>query len=144
MTSPAAAPAPDRPAQADGVAWHVLTAERVLQQEEVDGQRGLSSGEAAARAERFGPNKFAEGKTEPRWHAFIQQWLVCIAVALSIIVVSEIRKIILRRRAAAAPAADAGGPEPLEGASRRESPGTDQGTWAVPPQRHSPPARSEP
>jgi Ca2+-transporting ATPase len=74
MTSPAAAPAPDRPAQADGLAWHALTAERVLQQEEVDGRRGLSSGEAAARAERFGPNKFAEGKTESRWHAFIRQY----------------------------------------------------------------------
>jgi hypothetical protein len=46
MSSPAAAPAPDRQAQADQLAWHVLTAERVLQQEEVDGRQGLSSGEA--------------------------------------------------------------------------------------------------
>ena len=82
MTSPAAAPAPDRPAQADGLAWHVLTAERVLQAEEVDGLSGLSSAEVAARAERFGPNKFAEGRTESRWHAFFRQYTDLMQIVL--------------------------------------------------------------
>jgi Ca2+-transporting ATPase len=40
----------------------------------VDGQRGLSSAEAAARAQRFGPNKLAAAKAEPRWHAFFRQY----------------------------------------------------------------------
>src|SRR5215831_685494 len=82
MTSPAAAPAPDTAAQADGLAWHVLTVERVLQEKEVDERRGLSSAEAAARAERFGPNKFAEGKTEPRWHAFFRQYTDLMQIVL--------------------------------------------------------------
>ncbi len=56
------------------LAWHTLSAERVLQAENVDGQHGLSSAEAAARGQRFGPNELAEGKAEPRWHAFVRQY----------------------------------------------------------------------
>jgi len=59
------------PAQA---AWHTLGADQVLQSEGVDRQRGLSSAEAAARSERFGPNKLAAGRAEPRWHAFVRQY----------------------------------------------------------------------
>jgi len=59
---------------AGGVAWHTLGADQVLQSEGVDGQRGLSSAEAAARAQRSGPNKLAAGKAEPRWHAFVRQY----------------------------------------------------------------------
>src|SRR6516162_4187904 len=36
--------------------------------------RGLTSAEAEARAQRFGPNKLAEGRAEPRWHAFVRQY----------------------------------------------------------------------
>src|SRR5579864_9403530 len=56
------------------LAWHTLGADEVLRSEGVDGQRGLSSAEAAARAQRFGPNKFAAGQAEPRWHAFLRQY----------------------------------------------------------------------
>jgi Ca2+-transporting ATPase len=66
----AVGPAPE----ADGSAWHTLSAERVLHAEEVDGQRGLSSAEVAARAQRFGPNAFAAGQVESRWHAFARQY----------------------------------------------------------------------
>ena len=52
----------------------MLGADQVLRSEGVDGQRGLSSAEAAARAQRLGPNKLAEGKAEPRWHAFVRQY----------------------------------------------------------------------
>ena len=34
----------------------------------------VSSAEAAARAQRFGPNTFAAGQAEPRWHAFVRQY----------------------------------------------------------------------
>src|SRR5215470_9571760 len=56
------------------IAWHTLGAGQVLDSEGVDGQRGLSSAEAAARAKRFGPNELAEGRAEPRWHAFVRQY----------------------------------------------------------------------
>ena len=60
---------------ADGeLAWHTLGADEVLRSEGVDGQRGLSSAEAAARARRFGPNEFAAGQAESRWHAFGRQY----------------------------------------------------------------------
>src|SRR5260370_41660334 len=62
------------PSAASGPAWHTLGADQVLHSEGVDAQRGLSSAEAAARAERFGPNTFAGGQAEPRWHAFLRQY----------------------------------------------------------------------
>ena len=62
-----------RPADGE-LAWHTLGADQVLHSEGVDGQRGLSSAEAAARAERFGPNMFAAGQAESRWRAFLRQY----------------------------------------------------------------------
>jgi Cation transporter/ATPase, N-terminus len=54
-----AAEAVDPAPEADGSVWHTLSAGRVLQAEDVDGQRGLSSAEVTSRAQRFGPNAFA-------------------------------------------------------------------------------------
>ena len=67
-------PRSGRPPADGGLAWHTLGADQVLQSEGVDGQRGLSSAEATARAERFGPNEFAAGQAESRWHAFARQY----------------------------------------------------------------------
>src|SRR5579872_3512045 len=67
-------PRPGRPPAADELAWHTLGADQVLRSERVDGQRGLSSAEAAARAQRFGPNDFAAGQAESRWHALMRQY----------------------------------------------------------------------
>jgi Ca2+-transporting ATPase len=36
--------------------------------------QGLSAAEAAKRIEQYGPNKFAEAKSEPRWRAFLRQY----------------------------------------------------------------------
>ncbi|HEY0999748.1 MAG TPA: HAD-IC family P-type ATPase, partial [Streptosporangiaceae bacterium] len=74
MTVPAAAPVTVLAPGEDGPVWHILPADQVLQAEEVDGQHGLTSGEAAARVERFGPNTFDAGKAEPRWRAFVRQY----------------------------------------------------------------------
>jgi P-type Ca2+ transporter type 2C len=41
---------------------------------DVDPVRGLTAAEAASRLERHGPNRFAEAKSEPRWHAFVRQY----------------------------------------------------------------------
>ena len=67
-------PTSGRPPADGELAWHTLGADQVLRSEGVDGQRGLSSAEAAARAQRFGPNEFAAGQAGSRWHAFLRQY----------------------------------------------------------------------
>ena len=62
------------PPAAGELTWHTLGADQVLRAEGVDGQRGLSSAEVAERTQRFGPNEFAAGRAEPRWHAFLRQY----------------------------------------------------------------------
>jgi Ca2+-transporting ATPase len=74
VTTNTGAPASSLEPSGDGPVWHTLSAERVLQAEEVDDHVGLSSAEAASRAQRFGPNKFDTAAVEPRWHAFIRQY----------------------------------------------------------------------
>jgi P-type Ca2+ transporter type 2C len=54
--------------------WYELSGEEVAAAMEVDPARGLTVAEAASRLQRYGPNKFAEGKTESRWHAFVRQY----------------------------------------------------------------------
>jgi Ca2+-transporting ATPase len=67
-------PRPGQSPAASELAWHTLGADQVLRSEGVDGQRGLSSAEVAARAQQFGPNEFTAGRAEPRWHAFLRQY----------------------------------------------------------------------
>ena len=82
MAADTGAPAPGvAPDDAEPV-WHTLSADGVLRAEEVDEQFGLSSAEAAARAERFGPNKFDAGKSEPRWRAFLRQYADLMQIVL--------------------------------------------------------------
>ena len=57
-------PRPGQPAAASELAWHTLDADQVLRSEGVDEQRGLSSAEAATRAQQFGPNEFAAGRVQ--------------------------------------------------------------------------------
>src|SRR5215213_8215718 len=58
----------------EGPTWHVLSAANATRELDVEPERGLTSEEAAARLARYGPNRFAEAKTEPRWHAFLRQY----------------------------------------------------------------------
>jgi Ca2+-transporting ATPase len=81
VTIPTGAPASGL-APADGLAWHTLNTGRVLQAERVDRQVGLSSAEAASRAERFGLNKFEAGAAEPRWRAFLRQYTDLMQIVL--------------------------------------------------------------
>ena len=62
--------------------WHTLAMSQVLEAAGVEAQQGLSSAEVAVRAERFGPNKFAEAKTEPRWRAFLRQYADLMQIVL--------------------------------------------------------------
>jgi P-type Ca2+ transporter type 2C len=54
--------------------WHVLSREGAVQELHVEPERGLTGEEAAQRLASYGPNRFAEAKTEPRWHAFLRQY----------------------------------------------------------------------
>jgi P-type Ca2+ transporter type 2C len=74
VTTPAGAPASSLAPSADGPVWHALSADQVLQAEQVDERRGLSPAEVTARAQRFGPNTFDTGQVESRWRAFVRQY----------------------------------------------------------------------
>jgi Ca2+-transporting ATPase len=62
------------PPQSPSPTWHALTREGAVRELAVEPKRGLSSEEAAKRLAQYGPNKFAEAKAEPRWHAFLRQY----------------------------------------------------------------------
>jgi P-type Ca2+ transporter type 2C len=55
------------------LAWHTLSAERVLQAETSTGS-AVSAQLRRPRGRRFGPNELAAGQAEPRWHAFVRQY----------------------------------------------------------------------
>jgi Ca2+-transporting ATPase len=82
VTVPAGAPASALAPRDGAPVWHTLRADQVLHAEKVDGPHGLSSVEAASRAERFGPNKFDTGKAEPRWRVFVRQYADLMQIVL--------------------------------------------------------------
>ena len=64
---------------ADGAApaavpWHNLSPDEVLSRLGVDAQHGLDTAEVEQRRAQAGPNKLAEAKPEPGWHAFLRQY----------------------------------------------------------------------
>jgi P-type Ca2+ transporter type 2C len=59
---------------ARALAWHNLPAEDVCARLGVDPQRGLATAEVEERRGETGPNKLAEAKPEPGWHAFLRQY----------------------------------------------------------------------
>jgi Ca2+-transporting ATPase len=63
----AESPVEDRP-------WFALSEADVAAALGVDTGRGLDTAEAAARLDRYGPNRFAEAPPEPRWRAFVRQY----------------------------------------------------------------------
>src|SRR3954465_13888726 len=73
MLRPMAATAPP-PSTTEVPTWHVLSRESAVEELHVQPERGLTSEEAAERLARYGPNRFAEAKSEPRWHAFLRQY----------------------------------------------------------------------
>ena len=61
-------------AQEGSPKWFTQAAEQVAQKLGVDPARGLSSAEAQQRLQKYGPNKLAGKKKEPRWQAFLRQY----------------------------------------------------------------------
>src|SRR3954471_19572956 len=80
MTEAVAAPAPlpaSTPAASAApaeTAWWALTPQQAIQAQTVDSATGLSTAEADSRRAKFGANKFADAKKEPRWQAFVRQY----------------------------------------------------------------------
>jgi Ca2+-transporting ATPase len=64
----------DTPLTVDQVQWHGLTAEEACRQLGVDPGVGLADAEVERRRAEHGPNKLAEAKKEPGWHAFLRQY----------------------------------------------------------------------
>src|SRR3954449_7112284 len=64
----------EAPAATETPTWHVLTREGATHELHVEPERVLSSEEAAKRLQQYGPNRFAEAKSESRWHAFLRQY----------------------------------------------------------------------
>jgi Ca2+-transporting ATPase len=62
-----------RPLEAPGRPW-VVESEAVVQALDTDVAQGLSSAEAAARLEAFGPNELTERTRRPAWVLFAQQF----------------------------------------------------------------------
>src|SRR4051812_6448274 len=61
-------------ATSDEPVWHARSREVAVHELGVEPERGLTSPEAAERLAHYGPNRFAETKSEPRWHAFLRQY----------------------------------------------------------------------
>ena len=56
------------------IAWHALDPAAALERQGVTVERGLTGADVETRRAKFGPNKFAEPPTEPRWQAFLRQY----------------------------------------------------------------------
>lgn len=72
----------DAPSAADAKDWYRLTPEDVAAAMGVDPATGLTSAEASSRLAQYGPNKFAEAKPEPRWHAYVRQYYDAMQIVL--------------------------------------------------------------
>jgi Ca2+-transporting ATPase len=54
--------------------WQVLSVEDALRAQGSDSAQGLTSAEAAARLQKYGPNAFTQAKKTPGWLRFLQQY----------------------------------------------------------------------
>jgi P-type Ca2+ transporter type 2C len=58
----------------DATRWHGLTPDEACAKLGADRRSGLDPGEVESRRAKHGPNKLAESKKEPGWHAFLRQY----------------------------------------------------------------------
>jgi Ca2+-transporting ATPase len=70
--------------------WHALSVEEALAASGVDAAAGLSSAEVAERRAKYGANRFAEQKTEPRWRAFLRQYRDIMQIVLLVAGIASI------------------------------------------------------
>src|SRR5262249_27402121 len=78
------------------VAWHNLAPEEVCAKLGVDPQTGLDAAEVEKRRAEVGPNKLAEAKKEPGWHAFLRQYrdlMQLVLVGAAIVSVAALQEV---------------------------------------------------
>ncbi|MEV0825163.1 cation-translocating P-type ATPase [Nonomuraea rubra] len=78
----------------DRTPWHALPAGEVAVMLQAAPEEGLSTGEAARRLDRHGPNRLREAAREPRWRAFLRQFqdlmiVILLAAAVVSLVISR-------------------------------------------------------
>jgi Ca2+-transporting ATPase len=76
--------------QAPATAWHAMSVEEALAAQGVDAARGLSAADVTQRRAKYGPNKFAEQKPEPRWQAFLRQYRDIMQIVLLVAGIASI------------------------------------------------------
>jgi Ca2+-transporting ATPase len=79
---------PALPSPVTGPAWYELTTWETAAELQVTPEVGLTSAEAAARLERYGPNELREAGVKPPWRIFLDQFtskLVLILIAAALI-----------------------------------------------------------
>ena len=69
----------------DAPSWYSLTGADAAERLGVDAHAGLTTAEADSRRAQYGPNKFAETKAEPRWHAFVRQYRDLMQIVLLVV-----------------------------------------------------------
>ncbi len=74
MTSVAEKPTTSSERPRGDTVWRSVTPEEACAQLGADPGTGLEAAEVERRREQFGPNKLAEVKKEPGWHAFLRQY----------------------------------------------------------------------
>jgi Ca2+-transporting ATPase len=70
--------------------WYALDAGQVIATLGVDAGQGLSAAEVASRAAKYGPNKFAETKPDPRWRSFVRQYRDAMQMVLLVVGIGSI------------------------------------------------------
>jgi P-type Ca2+ transporter type 2C len=71
-------------------AWYTLGADETTAKLGVDATQGLTAAEVETRTAKYGPNKFAEAKTEPRWRAFVRQYRDAMQIVLLVVGIGSI------------------------------------------------------
>src|SRR4051794_30333455 len=84
---------PARPAGPPAT-WHDHPGAEVAAALGVDPERGLTAAEAQSRLQQYGPNRFAEAATEPRWRGFARQYRDGMQIVL---VVAGVGSILIKQ-----------------------------------------------
>ena len=58
----------------EAVAWHAIPADEAMTRLVTDGVKGLDPGDAAARLQKYGPNRLPEGKKRGPFARFLAQF----------------------------------------------------------------------
>ena len=76
--------------------WHTITADEAVARLGVDPQDGLADAAVGQRRAEYGPNKLAEAKKEPGWHAFLRQYrdlMQLVLVGAAIVSVAALQEV---------------------------------------------------